>query len=332
MLWELAAIDPLAPVVGGPLDPLESLLDRRRRRVLLPVLLRGRVARARPDHGDVGALTLAQRFRRVGARSFESHSEVRDEPQRHLRLATAGDRLSVAGSGVLPFGGGASVIEHGVAVEAQLDVTDDAARGAQQDVLRLVVARRPAVGAGSPLAVVPGTDAQRIADDQPARPRAPRGLQHQRSRQVAAAGRHLYAGGPESEAARGAVEVGREHTWAVRPRQAHPLDPAAGRDEAVDLAVGEEGVVGDGREGARDSRLGGPRLGVGVVQAHRTVAVGFHRLYPPAHGRLAPVFRPRPTQLPRGYAHGPPDALENGVRIARPIDDFHRHSQLAVVV
>src|ERR1700694_4349612 len=98
MLWELAAIDPLAPVVGGPLDPLESLLDRRRRRVLLPVLLRGRVGRARADLGDVAALPWAQRFRRVGARPFESPPGVRAEPQRHLRLATAGDRLSVAGS------------------------------------------------------------------------------------------------------------------------------------------------------------------------------------------------------------------------------------------
>src|SRR5205085_3267572 len=120
------------------------------------------------------------------AGSFEAHPEVGDEPDRDLVLAPAGDGFVVAGAGVLPPGRGLAIVEDGLAVEAQLDAADDAARGAEQDVLRLVVRRRPAVGARAPLAVVPGPDAHRVAHDQPAGPRAPRGLQDQRPRQVAA--------------------------------------------------------------------------------------------------------------------------------------------------
>ena len=55
--------------------------------------------------------------------------------------------------------------------------------------------------------------------------------------------------------ARSAVEDGGENAWAVRSGEAHPFHPARGGDENVDLAVGEKGVVRDGREIARESLL-----------------------------------------------------------------------------
>ena len=103
MLRKLAAVDPLAPEVGRLLDPVERLLDSRRRGVLSPVLLARRVARARPHHRDVGTLALAQRLGRVRARTLEADAQVGDQPDRHLVLAAARDRLVVARPRVLPL-------------------------------------------------------------------------------------------------------------------------------------------------------------------------------------------------------------------------------------
>jgi hypothetical protein len=45
-----------------------------------------------------------------------------------------------------------------------------------------------------------------------------------------------------------AIEDGTEHAGRVEPREAEPLDVAAGCDERGDLAIRQEPVVGDGRE------------------------------------------------------------------------------------
>src|SRR3982074_2924500 len=44
------------------------------------------------------------------------------------------------------------------------------------------------------------------------------------------------------------------------------------------------------------------------------------------------LFSPPSYQLPRGYADGPSDALENLIRVAGAVDHLHRHALLAVVV
>ena len=143
---EVAPVDPLAPEVRGALDALERFLDCGRRRVLVPVLLARRVARARPHHGHVGLLTLAEDLGRVGSRPFETDPQVGDQLDRHLVGASARDGLVVALPGVLPPGGLLAVVEDRLAVDADLDVADHAARGAEEDVLGLVVGWRTAVG------------------------------------------------------------------------------------------------------------------------------------------------------------------------------------------
>src|SRR5439155_16890790 len=135
MFLKVAAVAPLSPQLGGLLDPLERLLDGGGRGVLGPVLLAGRVSRARPYHRDVGAISLPQRLGRMRARAFETDAQIGDEPDRHLVLASAGERLVVTGPGVLPVGVGMAVVENRLAVERQLDLADDAASGPQQDVL-----------------------------------------------------------------------------------------------------------------------------------------------------------------------------------------------------
>src|SRR5207247_5782168 len=146
----------------------------------------------------------------------------------------------VARPGILPPGGLLAVVEDRLAVDADLDVADHAARGAEEDVLGLIVRRRPAVGTRPALAVIPGPDAHSVAHDQPPIARAPRGLEDQRAWQVAAPGGNLDASRPEAEATRRPVEHSRENGRAVRPRQAHPLHAPTGGDQAVDPALGEE--------------------------------------------------------------------------------------------
>ena len=287
---ELPAIDPLAPVVRRSLDALERLFGRGRSRVLLPVLLGGRVSRPRPDHRHVGFLALAQGLRGVGARTLEAHPQVGDQPHRHVHLTTTGDRLAVAGSRIFPLGRRAPVVEDRLAVEAYLDVSHHAAGGPQKNVLRLVIGRRPAVGPGTPLAVIPGADAKGVTDDHPAGPGPPGRLQDERAGQVAPAGGNLHARRAEPEAARRPVEHGGKHAGAVGPGKAHPLQPPAGGDQGVHLAVGEEGVVGDRRESARDPRRldSGARLelisrlevrSIAVDTGGRTANIRFHRLH-----------------------------------------------------
>src|ERR1700736_6607500 len=118
-----------------------------------------------------------------------------------------------------------------------------------------MVGRRPPVGPRPALAVVPGSDAKRVADDEPAGPRPPRRLQDQRARQVAPAGRHLNAGRTGPGAPCAPAERGREHPRADRAWQAHPLDTAAWGYQAVDLAVGKKRILGDRWKRAVDARL-----------------------------------------------------------------------------
>src|SRR5712692_6693211 len=154
MLRKLAAVDPLPPE-----------------------LARRRVLRSRPCQRDIRFLALAKGLGGMRSGAFEAHSQIRHQPQRDVSVAPLGDGLPIARPGVLPVRGRLTVIEDGMAGEAQLDAADDAFRRAQEDVLRFLVGGWAAVRPRAPLAVVPGTDAQRVADDQPARARPPRGLQ-----------------------------------------------------------------------------------------------------------------------------------------------------------
>src|SRR5207302_46934 len=272
-------------------DALKSLFGARRRRVLGPVLLAGRVARSRPHQGGVCALALAQRLGCMRARAFETHAKVGDEPDRNLVLAAARDGLVVSLPRVLPLRRRLAVVEDRLAVQAQLDAPDDASRRAQQDVLGLAVGWRPAIRPRAPLAVVPGPDAHGDAHDEPAGARAPRRLEHEHARQVASPRGHLDARGSEAEAAGGTVEDGGKDARAVGTRKAHPLHPSAGCDQAVDLAVRQEGVFGDGRERAGDARPGGLRLGFERRPLAVPVDRGADRLAPASIASSACAWR-----------------------------------------
>src|ERR1700682_4868340 len=104
----------------------------------------------------------------MSPRPFEADPEVGDQPQRDVGRTPGRDRLAVAIPLVIPPGRSPAIVENRVAVEADLHAADDAARRAQQDVLRFVVGGRPAMSRGPALAVVPGADAERVTHDHPA--------------------------------------------------------------------------------------------------------------------------------------------------------------------
>ncbi len=164
------------------------------------------------------------------------------------------DRRAVARAVVGPAHGQPSVVRPRLALHPHRHAPVDAAQGTQEHVVRVGVGRWPAVGERALVVVVPRADQQHVADDHPARARAPRRLEHHRARQVASAGRHGGVGGREREAARVAVEDRAEDRRAVEARQAHPLDGAARRDQRADLAVRQERVGADRRERAAAER------------------------------------------------------------------------------
>ena len=172
-----------------------------------------------------------------------------------------------------------------------LDLPVDAAHGAQQDVVGVVVRGRAAVGAGAVALVVPRADQEHVADDDPAPARAPARLQHHRARQVAASRRHAHAGRREPEAPRVAVEHRPEDARRVHARQAQPLHAPARGHESGRLAVRQEAVVGDGRE--RAARQGARYLAVPHVVAWSGGTETIER----GHGR-AKACRSRPGAPP----------------------------------
>ena len=251
VVGELAAVEPVLPVVGGPDEPAVGVLERARRRVVGPG--------QRAEH----LLALLHQVPRGDARALDAEVEVAHQVQLEVVVALDGHVVVVA-AGVVPVAAGPAVVERRLAHERELHLAVDAADGAEQDVVGVVVGRRAAMRVRAVVAVVPRADQQRVADDDPAALGAPAGLEDHRAGQVAAGGRHVHARGAEPELAGVAVEQRSEHARGVHPRQAHPLDAAARGDERGGLAVRQEGVVGDpGERAARESRLGRDQAGRG---------------------------------------------------------------------
>ena len=236
MVGKGAAGQPVLPVVGGPHHPAIRLLEGVRRRNLGP-----------GERAEPGLALLDQGASR-GPRSLEADPHVGGEGKLQVDSIGPGDPLVVPAVGVRPLRRLAAVVEHRLTVERQLDLAVDAADGAEQAVVGVVVGRCSAVGGGQLLVVMPGTDEQQVADDHPPGRGAPARLQHHGAGQVAPRRRHVDVGGAEAEAAGGAIEEGPEDARRVHPRQAEPFHVAARRHQRSDLVVAEERVLGDGRE------------------------------------------------------------------------------------
>jgi hypothetical protein len=285
MVGEVAPADPLMPVVPGPGKSLMGLGV---------ALRRGRVT---PRQGAVHLITSAQAPPRYRERTLDPQVQVRCE----LNLGLAVKHrlhLTVAASHVPPGAASPTVLMRRLALQDEVNGAAQAPDRAEQDVLGAVVGWRPLVQGRSARLVPPWAHEQHIADDRPARRRAPRGLQDHRPGQVAPPGGHHDVRGPQPERARAAVQYGPEDARTVHPRQAHPFDGSARGDERGYHAVGEESVVGD--RGKRAPSLCGmlPRCGQVYGRDRTIVAAG--QFIIDGHG--VPLGAQHTRQQPHRYA------------------------------
>jgi hypothetical protein len=238
-------------------QPLVPVVRRAHERLVGGVVGLGRAERA-PAQRDVGDVAVVHRRPGARPRALEADPQVGGERQLQVMALRARRRLPVARPVVGPLHAGAPVVQDGLALHVHLHRAVHAADHPQQHVVGVVVRRGAAVGGRAVLGVVPRPDEQDVADDDPARPGAPRRLEDHRARQVPATRGHRDVGGGQTEGACRPVQERAEDRRAVHARQAHPLDVAAGRHERGDLAVREERVLGDGREGrAAERHVGG---------------------------------------------------------------------------
>ena len=129
-----------------------------------------------------------------------------------VSLSPSGRRVEDAEAGRaaldrLPGGRRGAVVQHRLAHDLHLDLALQALDHAHQQVVGVVVGRRPRV-ARAALVVVPGADRQRVEHAHPPLGRHPGRLDHVRARQVAASGRarRRRMGRPSSCPHRGRAE------------------------------------------------------------------------------------------------------------------------------
>ena len=285
MVREAAPGQPVLPVVRGPHQPALRLLVAERR------LVHG------PGQRDEVVLAFPHQGPGHGPAALETDPHVggQGQPDPGLRAGRPAHRLGVAAVGVLPGALQAAVVEDRLAVEGDLHLAGDAADGAQQHMVGVVVGRRPAVRVGQLDVVMPRPHQQRVAHHQPPGGRPPAGLQHHRAGQVAAGRGHVDPFRAEPEPAGRAVQHRAEHARRVQPGQAHPLHVAARRDQRGGLAVGQEAVLADRRErGLVGDHVHGPR-------SRRVQAI------PPLPGHVPPTALGEsihPLDIPRQQAAG----------------------------
>ena len=121
MVGKLTYVDPLPPRLAGLPHLVGGFLVGLRRRML------------RPGQRHEGVVTLFEPGTRARLPALESYPQVCGQPQRGVRIrvdAGTGDRLTVGGGGVLPFGSAATVVECGLAVHDQFDRAAHTSHGA----------------------------------------------------------------------------------------------------------------------------------------------------------------------------------------------------------
>ena len=211
-----------------------------------------------PREGAERLVTRLQHVSSPDAAALDAEREIGLEAD---RLAGAGRVRRVAAAvDEDPLRRGAAVVEGGLAHELDLDAALEALHGAHDHMLRVVVGRWPGVRRDLVLVVV-RPHRQRIAHDDPAGGRLPRRLEHVRARLVDPGRGVVDPERADPEGASLAVEQAAEGAWRVERGHAEPVDPAVRRDEGPRVAVGQECVVGDGRERRRGRRA--LRLGLG---------------------------------------------------------------------
>ena len=248
----------------------------------------GRGQPLRPRQRAVHLVTRAQDA--AGPRRVALDAERQVRAQADPLSRALGDRRPALAAVERPLGRRAAVVEHRLADELDLHDPAEAAGGAHEQVLAVVVRRRAGVGRHRVLAA-PRAHDERLAHLEPPGRHLPRRDEHVRAGLVDPLGRHVDAERREAEVARLAVEQRAEHAGRVERGHAQPLDRAVGRHERAGVAVGQERVVGDRRE--RRRRRGAllrPRLRRGERALPVALRLGGGG---GAHGATIPTRAPR---------------------------------------
>ena len=227
-----------------PSQPRQKRAVAARRSLASSMPIRAREL-LRPGERAVELLSLFERVPGPHPIALDAERHVGVQPDRQLLAARVGGVAVVVDR---PLGGKPPVVEDRLAGELHLDLALQAERDANEQVVGVFVGRGAGVRRDAVHATA-GPQREGIAHDHPAGGGLPRGEQHVRPGLVDARRRHVDAEGSEAEGAGLAVEQGAEHAGGVKARHAQPVDGSVGSDQRPGVAVGQECVVGDRREG-----------------------------------------------------------------------------------
>ena len=226
-----------------------------------------------PGERAICPVARPQDVARPNAVALDPQREIRAEADRLLRAARVGCMAAAVDRG--PLRRHAAVVEGRLADELDLDPAFEAEDRSHEQMVGVVVGRRPGVRCDLVL-VIPGADRQRVADENPAGRRLPRRGQDVRARLVDPRRRVVDPEGPEPKASGLPVKQAAEHARRVEAGHAEPVDRSIGGHERAGVAIGQERVIGDRRERRRCGRtlllgllgrLAGRRSGLGHAHA-----------------------------------------------------------------
>ena len=277
--------DPGAPVVGGLAHACVGLVDVLRRGELL-----------RPGERAERLLSLLERVPRPRRFGFRPQRDAAAQPDRQSRSARVGGVWSLQ----RPVGRYPPVVEVRLAVQFHVDRALHAEHGSHEHVMGVLVGGRARVW-GDLVLMLGRADRQRVSHHRPAGRRVPGGDEDVGAGLVDPAARHVDPEGAEAERAGLPVEQRAEDAGRVESRHAEPVDPTVRGHQGARMAVGEEGVVGDRREGRRHRRALRHSLllagrGRFAVSARRRLAAGaglsgallLRGTHDPVHGSCQP--------------------------------------------
>ena len=219
-----------------------------------------------PRQRAVHAVARPEDVARPRPPALDAEGQVGLQPDGLIRPGGVGDVTAAVHE--RPLGGDPAVVEHRLAHELDLHLTRDALGRPHQHVVGIVVGRRSGVRRDLVLPLV-GSHGERVTDDDPAALRVPRRGEDVGAGLIGPRRRDVDPERPHAEVPRLAVEQGGEDARRVEAGHAQPADTSVGGDQRAGVAVGQERVVLDRREGRRHRRaLLARRWGGGV--AHGT--------------------------------------------------------------
>ncbi len=253
VVGQARAAQPPAPVTGGRAQPLQSLVGGLR-----PAQVFGPRQRAEQ------LLALLERVPRTRPVALDADRHVGVEPDR--QSCTGGVHHVAVAIHERPLCRGAAVVEYRLANELHVHLPIKAQDRSHEHVVAVVVRGRPGVRSDRVLSPR-GSHGQRVADHDPSGRRLPGRQERVGARLVQTRRRVVDAERGQLEGACLAIEKRSENAGGVEARNAQPVHGSVWRDQCARMAVRQEGVLGDRREGRRSRGALRHRVGGGLLRS-----------------------------------------------------------------